>query len=465
MATFETTTEATIDPDAGLAYGDLDMYLISGANPIELHVRRAAYDKPVEARIVRDKGDAGKDVLLADGLAADLNKLDHFFDITVTNSRGAVVADIDQALCLNGADTRMAPDAPAANPYPVACKANPFAQSNVWGMPRKWGLMPFFGDDNEVGLPLRVGAYSVRVSVTAPYRAAFGIPDAQAEASLKLSVVNGKDGDAGRALSPAARQKLRLDGPPGEQPGRVKWHKGPQGVPPNAPKPDLRAVPAWDISTDHGTTADGVEDRDMVKFGSTVWVDGDAPLFVDGFRTTNEPYMDAYQYFLDAAGNEVGYVNVGKMEWDPRPLHLHWHFQDFAGYQLLKQDGSLAIKSAKEAFCIANTDQVDLLGKNAVLRPGNLGLRVNECGGESEMEVSQRLDVGWGDTYGPERPDQEFDITDIPNGTYLIKVTANPNGSLHELSTANNSSLRTIVLGGRKGARTVTAPPVGKINA
>ncbi|GGK15234.1 hypothetical protein GCM10010124_04790 [Pilimelia terevasa] len=462
LATFETTTEAELDPETNLAYGDLDMYLINGDKPLELHVRRPAYDKPVEVRVIRDKADGTKDMVLPRNLVTDLNRLPHFFDLAVSNSKGDVVVEQELPLCLNGADTRMGPDAPGANPYPVACKANPFGLSNLWGMPRKWGLMPFFAEDNNVALPLRLGQYTARLSVAENYREIFGIPAEHAAKTIKLRVVRpAKPADP--ALSPQERRKLALDGPRGEQPGRVRRPVGPEGVPAGGLLPDLRAVPAWDISTDHGTTADGVPDRDLVKFGSTVWADGDAPLYVQGFRNTNEPLMEAYQYFFDAAGKETGYVRVGGMEWDPRPLHLHWHFQDFAGYKLLNRDGSVAVKSAKEAFCIANTDQVDLLGAHAVARPGNLGLRVNECGGETEMEVSQRMDVGWGDTYGPERPDQEFDITDVANGTYQIQVTANPNGSLHEKTQDNNTSLRTVVLGGRPGARTVSVPPVGQV--
>src|SRR3954466_5293935 len=57
--------------------------------------------------------------------------------------------------------------------------------------------------------------------------------------------------------------------------------------------------------------------------------------------------MDAYQYFYDAAGNELGYAPTGTMQGDARDGHHHWHFTDFARYQLLDASGKLAVRSGK----------------------------------------------------------------------------------------------------------------------
>jgi hypothetical protein len=54
---------------------------------------------------------------------------------------------------------------------------------------------------------------------------------------------------------------------------------------------------------------------------------------------------------------------------------------------------------------------------------------------------------------------QSFDITDLPNGVYTIRITANPEGNLYEASTRNNASERIVRLGGVPGARTVSVPP------
>jgi hypothetical protein len=52
----------------------------------------------------------------------------------------------------------------------------------------------------------------------------------------------------------------------------------------------------------------------------------------------------------------------------------------------------------------------------------------------------------------------------VPNGTYRIQILADPDRKLLEATRANNESLRTIVLGGVPGARTVTVPPVDGVD-
>ncbi|MBT2526403.1 protein-lysine 6-oxidase [Streptomyces sp. ISL-99] len=240
--------------------------------------------------------------------------------------------------------------------------------------------------------------------------------------------------------------------------------KRPTGTPsvPDVPKPDLRSLPAYGItiSKGQGDTAR----KDYLAFSANVWNAGPAQLVVDGFRTPGKELMDAYQYFYDANGKQVGYTPTGTMEWDPRPGHEHWHFTDFASYRLLKADKKESVRSGKEAFCLANTDAVDYTVKNANWHPGNTDLST-ACGQENSISVREVLDVGSGDTYTQDLPGQSFDISNLPNGTYYIQVLANPEKRLKETNLNNNSALRKVVLGGRAGARTVTVPAHDLVNA
>ena len=111
---------------------------------------------------------------------------------------------------------------------------------------------------------------------------------------------------------------------------------------------------------------------------------------MDGFRRTGTELMDAYQYFFDAGGKEVGSVEAGTMEWDPREGHYHWHFTDFAQYNLLTADKALAVRSGKEAFCLVNTDAVDYTIPNAKWRPSNTDLS-SSCGQNTAVAVRSRL--------------------------------------------------------------------------
>ncbi|MGW7339636.1 lysyl oxidase family protein [Streptomyces sp. NPDC054808] len=231
---------------------------------------------------------------------------------------------------------------------------------------------------------------------------------------------------------------------------------------PDVPKPDLRSLPAYGI-----VVTDGEKDipgKDYLAFSANVWNAGPAQLVVDGFRSPGKAKMDAYQYFYDAKGKQVGYTPTGTMEWDPRPGHMHWHFTDFASYRLLKADQKEAVRSGKEAFCLANTDAIDYTVKNANWHPYNTDLST-ACGEENSISVREVLDVGSGDTYSQDLPGQSFDITDVPNGTYYIQVLANPEKRLKETNLNNNSALRKIVLGGKPDARTVTVPAHDLVNA
>ncbi|MFC9132035.1 lysyl oxidase family protein [Streptomyces sp. NPDC057099] len=240
--------------------------------------------------------------------------------------------------------------------------------------------------------------------------------------------------------------------------------KRPAGKPsvPDVPKPDLRSLPAYGI-----TIGDGDKDipgKDYLAFSANVWNAGPAQLVVDGFRSPGKAKMDAFQYFYDAKGKQVGYTPTGTMEWDPRPGHVHWHFTDFASYRLLKADKKEAVRSGKEAFCLANTDAIDYTVKNANWHPYNTDLST-ACGEENSISVREVLDVGSGDTYTQDLPGQSFDITGVPNGTYYIQVLANPEKRLKETNLDNNSALRKIVLGGTPGKRTVTVPAHDLVNA
>jgi hypothetical protein len=150
------------------------------------------------------------------------------------------------------------------------------------------------------------------------------------------------------------------------------------------------------------------------------------------------------------------------MEWDARPSHSHWHFEDFARYTLLDKDKQQIAKSKKEAFCLANTDSVDLTVPAADWKPENTDLSTS-CGDYSSLSIREVLVSGWGDTYTQYRAGQSFPVADLPNGTYYIAVTANPEQNLVESATDNNQSLRKIRLSGGPKHRKVTVPQVGII--
>jgi Lysyl oxidase len=426
-------------------YLDLGTHVVAGANPLEVWVKRASYADPVVANQIVRSGGKQRSVPLPAGLVTDFTGFRNFQHVSIKDASGNTVVDRDETFCPNGYGSRTRPDAPDTSPYPRDCPWNPFTLGSVWGIQAGWSAPTASWFSEPVDLP--EGNYTAVVSVNQPYRNLFGIPADQASATIGVTVRVMTFPDGGRALrapdaaaaGPAATGAL-------PQPAASR-PSGAASVP-RGPKPDLRSLPAWDIR------ADG----DYLTFNATVWTAGTSPLVVDGFRRTGEDVMDAYQYFYDTKGNQVGYAPVGTMEWDARDGHEHWHFTDFAQYRLLDENKQVAVRSGKEAFCLANTDAVDYTLPNANWQPDGTDLHT-ACGGAGALSVREVLDIGSGDTYAQYLPGQSFDLTGLPNGTYYVEVSANPDHKLYETSTDNNVSLRKVILGGVPGTRTVEVPP------
>ncbi|MFF0448913.1 lysyl oxidase family protein [Streptomyces sp. NPDC004609] len=504
-------------------YLDLGTYVSAEGGPLEFKVTRTSYNDPVVARQIIRTGKKVSTKTLPAGMVKDFSGLQSFLQITLTDSAGKAVVNRKEAFCPNNASGRIRPDAPATSKYPQSCPTNPFTLGSVWGLEKGWAANTYQGYySTPVDVP--AGVYTAKVSVAKPYRDLLGMPNESR--TLKVTVLpgeapppevpgppaagtrgahsghsghsgHGRHGGPARPVDGLGHANLRGHGidtpaPPalpyalkkaglaaaaaGDGPGRTDGSRSRPalkpaaqrpadraGVPANVPKPDLRALPAWDIFISGGAVGE-VPGRDHLAFGSTTWNAGPAPLVVDGFRKPGKDLMDAYQYFHDASGKQVGYAPTGTMEWDPREGHMHWHFTDFAAYRLLKADKKEVVRSDKEAFCLVNTDAVDYTVKNANWHPFSTDLG-SACGEQNALSVRQALDVGSGDTYSGYLPGQSFDITGVPNGTYYIQVVANPDKKLHESDLTNNVSLRKVVLGGKPGARTVTAPPHGLVDS
>jgi hypothetical protein len=438
---------------------DVGAHVVAGTVPFEIRAKRKSYRDPIVAKQWIKSGATTRKINLPAGLLQDFSGFPAFSHLTLKDGTGATVVDRDETFCPNNSGVRTRPDAPDRSPYPWGCPFNPFTLGSVWGIQAGWATSAMSGWWGEP-VDLADGVYSARLSVNQPYRDLFGIPADQSAVDVQVTIstigpidgrerraagtdaagprVAGPRAPAGRALTPAAARPT----------GRASVPEG--------PKPDLRSLPAFGIEI--GAYQEEPDGRDYLSFSANVWVAGDSPLVVDGFRRPDEDVMDAYQYFYDTDGNQVGYALVGEMEWDDHDEHHHWHFTDFAQYRLLDASRQLAVRSGKEAFCLANTDAVDYTLPKANWEPENTDLH-SACGNISSLAVREVLDVGNGDTYSQYLPGQSFDITDVPNGTYYIEIAANPDKNLIESNPNNNTSLRKVILGGEPGARTVTVPP------
>ncbi len=429
----------------GRIYSDLGFRLDVTGAPLEIWSQRASDYKSLPTSVA--KLPLG-DVDLPD--QTTIGQLERFVRIRVVDRNNPDAKPIVRRRdsCLGETAERTDPAADFTNHYPHTCYYNPYALGSVQGIPAGWASS-IFGYDS--GLRLKQGEYDVTVWIAKPYADALGLSAGQRSATTLLTVL--KDGGCRGCRDHGANPRLT---PNRHEPNPGGGVDSISDLPPDTPVPDLRALPAFGIQIDRKGT--------HLQFSANVWNNGNSPLVVDGFRRDDEDIMDAYQYFLDSDGNQVAYQQVGTMEWDPRPTHQHWHFTDFATYELLNADKTRAVRSGKEAFCLANTDAVDLTGDGAEWSAyeDDLG---SVCGGYETRSIREVLSAGWGDTYAQFRAGQSFPIKNLADGIYYVRVLANPEDVLIESDTTNNESLRKVrIFTNQKGERRVRVAQVGLVD-
>ncbi|HJQ07353.1 MAG TPA: hypothetical protein VJ872_18025 [Nocardioides sp.] len=449
--------------DGTSVYGGFGLRLVNSGGPFELRVTRPDYDNAPQAyeRI------GGVDVALPTDLPVSFNELGSFLSLKFTplgtNPNKAFFRRIGS--CIGQQADRVDPAAPAESDYPTQCSYSPYALGSLMGIQQGYAASV---TDQWGGAPIRVpaGRWQVTMAVAWPWARALDIPAANRTVTSTVVVRRQSgcivDRVAARGCRAVARTTPRPAQPSGVRPSAQRAITAGE-LPPGTPLPDLRALPA----TGFQISPNG----NFLRFSATVWNGGTSPMVVDGFRT-GDLTMDGYQYFFGPDGKQLpDYVKVGTFEWDARPTHLHWHFKSFAAYSLLPlgvtpQPAGHAhdvggVDSRKEAFCLANTDAVDLAGPGADTNPGNTDL-ATACGDYTSLSTREVLAAGWGDTYAQFRAGQSFDLRKLPNGCYNVWVEGNPvvnattgARTLIESDTTNNQAKRRICIGGRTDHRTI----------
>jgi hypothetical protein len=279
----------------------------------------------------------------------------------------------------------------------------------------------------------------VTVSITAAYTRLFGIPPAHASATVVMKVVKGQAAvppSAGRIGGRLARAKLSA--------------VAAMTNPPESALPDLVPLPAWGIRTTHAAG------RDLLNFAATVWVGGNGQLDVQGFRVKSSPVMSAYQYFWQD-GRVIGRARVGTMGFDSLPGHNHWHFEQFAAYKLLGSGGKLVLRSQKNGFLHRAHDPVDLLLPNAVWQPSFVGF-AGQCGALPRCGCGN--DAGrLGRHLHPvdRRPGVRHHQT--AQRHVLRPGDGQPRRHLHETTTANDVTVRKVIISGTRATGTSRCQP------
>jgi hypothetical protein len=118
--------------------------------------------------------------------------------------------------------------------------------------------------------------------------------------------------------------------------------------------------------------------------------------------------------------------------------HNHWHFEDFARYELRQVGTGLPVAATdKVSFCIIDFDPF------APALPGHdPAAHYDNCSQDS----IEGLSVGWADTYLWNLPGQSIDIRGVPNGEYCLAVSGDPSDIVQESNELNNEAVMRISL-------------------
>ena len=183
--------------------------------------------------------------------------------------------------------------------------------------------------------------------------------------------------------------------------------------------------------------------KDYLAFSANVWNAAPRRWWWTASGSPARTLMDAYQYFYDATASRSATPRPAPWSGTPATGHEHWHFTDFASYRLLNADKTEAVRSGKEAFCLANTDAIDYTVKNANWHPYNTDLST-ACGEETHLR-SARCWTSAPVTRTPRTcPGQSFDITG-PAERHVLHPGASPtrrSGSRRPTSTTTSPSAR-----------------------
>ena len=438
---FVSSTQMTVERDRrDFIFVDPGAWVTPVTDDFELWVGRPDYDTPITIKQV----DPNTKAVLRTFPAEDMDGwsgLKDFAHYEVRDADGEVVAGDTFTFCPNGyLRQRLSDESPLNPSFPYFCNGGPFTKGSIWGIDEGWATGIIGDYYYGLGWKAERRNYTLTFWIDPAWVSLLEISPSDASAEVHVTAVDhGTLSVQHKSVQPAAPKATPYPKTP------IVTDPDPQSL------PDLVALPGWAMSTY------ARHNHDYLAFNSTEWNAGPGTMVVEGFRGTNDPSMDAFQYFL-VDGQPTGRAPIGELEYHAGGGHNHWHFEEFTQYTLLDASQQQILVSGKQSWCLVNTDAIDLTLPNANLLGYGQDLSTS-CGGPGALWIREVLDVGWGDTYGQYVKGQAFDITGLPNGTYFVRVHVNPTGAMFESSTANNIEDRLIKLRGKPGHRRVVVPP------
>jgi hypothetical protein len=135
--------------------------------------------------------------------------------------------------------------------------------------------------------------------------------------------------------------------------------------------------------------------------------------------TATTPNIGTADVFV---GDPLEHVAANDGTFEFAICHDHYHFRNYAIYELISVETGQVLHSVKRGFCMVDVTRWS---------PGSVSGRAlyNSCGTRSSSGF-QGVSVGWADTYARTLDGQFFVLDEpaapAPPGDYIIRITVNP---------------------------------------
>ncbi|MBA2460424.1 MAG: hypothetical protein H0V45_01435 [Actinobacteria bacterium] len=200
--------------------------------------------------------------------------------------------------------------------------------------------------------------------------------------------------------------------------------------------PDLdQAAPGGLSGRTGGTFA---KPRFFLGFESAAGNVGEGPLVILGSRRSrNEARMRVVQRIDHANGATSTEPIRPTLRYVRSAGHAHWHLLGFMRYEL-RRAGKVVRPDRKTGFCLGDRYRLKLTLERTPPTPSF----PEECGknGPGRVRVQEGISVGYGDDYDAHVEGQEFDVTSLPAGRYVLVHRVNSGRLLRESDYENNAA-------------------------
>lgn len=200
--------------------------------------------------------------------------------------------------------------------------------------------------------------------------------------------------------------------------------------------PDLDQTAPGELSGRNGGTL--AKPRFYLGFESAAENVGDGALIVVGSRRSrDEKDMRLRQQIHRTDGSTRSIPIPSKLRYVRSADHSHWHMLGFMRYELRRADRSLVRPDRKTGFCLGDRYRIEPTLERA--QPARFR---DECGKKKPglLRITEGISVGFGDDYDAHLEGQEFEITGLTAGRYLLVHRVNTSRLLREKDYRNNAA-------------------------